>query len=1184
LTLTVSNEDYSRQPASIGTGVYEWDYVVEPERTNYLEVSLEDSTIDDSSSTYTWYVLDEDSSEDTYDTLNGKTGTQIDFVPSMDDSGRVFGLAVVRTDSDGATVSSQRFAVACKYVRREFRELCDKDRVAYFDALSTMYHTTTSDGQDIYGSKFRGSDYFIKKHLGAMTLEGCTPWHDSEVFVTAHAAFNLEYEGSLRSINASLSAHYWEISEDTTKYGEYWATESPIFTADMFGSYNTSEHQTDAYIADGRFSDVSFPLCDTSEDSSCPEHSIFGYMIDSNSYQPDNRLQRSVSVCGMPTTSKLAGCKFAERALGSENLRLFWANVELRYHGDQHALIGGARDCKFEAKTELSSFSHNATVMKYAEDIMLYMTIWYRDLFSMDTFELGMYSGTVSCPHDSATSDCTDHTDCTCTLPTVLEAIDNGEVDLNYAINVLVETELYEDIAGAVGWPSHFVTRDDGDDVSTENWDGAFPGLDTAQTEALLIFLAKQAAYQPRMLSSYSLSLGSVNDPIFWGAHNSWERMWHYKRIESETADATEQHWWNVWNETDVLDGDDAATCSWSGVANSTLPFYDLMEDEATENKYYTNKDMLRMFHPNNKKLPHVYDSLEYNHCDTSDAEADAEANADEDEDEQRSELRVNLMSSYRRKVAERYGAKVQRGYTAEEAASLNRYYDSLFDVETLDNYGDRPQYTGTYDGGKGGEEEDSSSSSSSPSSARDTVPDGLTLDDIVAEDWYIYKITATVRPAMDLKLYHFVNRYLMPDAFGMESVGCNSTHLGGAYKATFTAPGDASNNNQLHWVSGPIMNGAEVAAKWVDKILQETVGTTESVEGMGLVYDSDTVTPNAFMHNKVQFWVPRLDGFAKQLEDDGVPHLKRRSYVATSATDRTRVELAHLSVPVESKTYEIVGPLNSLSDTSGYDKWSDYECPSCHFFAEDLETLQTRYDETPNTTVWYSSETGDLDGRGEPMLVSIHVAASENQTLDELRPDFAHLQDFTHAKWELASHDEGTCNVASLSWESMPGVVIKYVQNTHEKLPAKGMLAEYEQVWHDEYQKAFYDESETHDLPSSANWHHFLDQHIGITGTQGDNGGYCDLAFGLLSQGLRDEAVGYSTRDESDEIHMYVGYEGTSAWEYNLASGCDSTYSFGDICGCVAENSVDVYNRRKGEDVDSCPKHNFNTGGDRKF
>ena len=68
-------------------------------------------------------------------------------------------------------------------------------------------------------------DWFIKKHLSAMTLEACTPWHDSEVFTTAHSAFNLEFEGSLRAINPSLSAHFWEITEDSTKYGENWASE-----------------------------------------------------------------------------------------------------------------------------------------------------------------------------------------------------------------------------------------------------------------------------------------------------------------------------------------------------------------------------------------------------------------------------------------------------------------------------------------------------------------------------------------------------------------------------------------------------------------------------------------------------------------------------------------------------------------------------------------------------------------------------------------------------------------------------------------------------------------------------------------------------------------------------------------------------------------------------------------------
>mmetsp|Transcript_16887 Transcript_16887/g.39463 ORF Transcript_16887/g.39463 Transcript_16887/m.39463 type:complete len:822 (+) Transcript_16887:116-2581(+) len=686
LMLKVYNDDYSKAPASLGSGYYKWEYNLEPGRVNHMEVSV-DSTEEDTTE-YTWYVLDDDSSTTVKDAVHEKTAKKVSYTPRLNDAGSVFAFAVVRKDSSGAVLSTQRFQVACKYVRREFRELSEADKTSYFDALSIIYHTQTEEGKDTYGSKFRGSDYFVKKHLGAMTLEACTPWHDSEVFVTAHAAFNLEYEGSLRSIDESLSAHYWEITEDNSRYAENWATQSPIFSADMFGSFDFSTSSEHAYIADGRFTDVTFPTCDD-DDASCPEHSIYGYMIDSNSYQSGATLERAGSACGIPTTSKLPGCQFAERAMSSKDLRKFWANVELRYHGDQHGLIGGVRGCKFEVGTELSEFAHNTTVMRYAEDIVLFMSIWGRTLFAYDDMDLGDYAGTVVCPH--STDDCVDDTDCTCSLPTVLEAIDNGSFDLDYAINVLTETSLYSDIAGARGWAAMFdVADDDGDDISIDNWQNAFVDLDTKQTEALLLYTAKQAAYHPRSIMAYALSLGSVNDPIFWAGHNSWERMWHWKRIESVTATDHEKTWWNSWNESDVLADSNAATCTWSSGAESTLPFYDLMKDESTENKYYTNKDMLRMFHPDNKALPHIYDSLEYNHCtgDLSD---------NDDVDVQHADFRTNLMSSVRKKMAQRYGAKVERGYTDHEATQLNSYYESLFHMKTLDNYEDRPIYEGTY-------------------------------------------------------------------------------------------------------------------------------------------------------------------------------------------------------------------------------------------------------------------------------------------------------------------------------------------------------------------------------------------------------------------------------------------------------------------------------------------------------
>ena len=123
----------------------------------------------------------------------------------------------------------------------------------------------------------------------------------------------------------------------------------------MFGSYNFNTSAKYSHLADSRFKDVQFHLAN---DSTCPEHSIYGYIIDSNSMQRESTLERTASVCGVPTMSKLAGCKFAERALESKTLKKFWGNVELRYHGDQHALVGGVRDCKYKVTEELSQYAH----------------------------------------------------------------------------------------------------------------------------------------------------------------------------------------------------------------------------------------------------------------------------------------------------------------------------------------------------------------------------------------------------------------------------------------------------------------------------------------------------------------------------------------------------------------------------------------------------------------------------------------------------------------------------------------------------------------------------------------------------------------------------------------------------------------------------------------------------------
>ena len=124
---------------------------------------------------YTWYVLDDDSSTTVKDAVHEKTANKVSYTPRLNDAGSVFAFAVVRKDSSGTVLSTQRFQVACKYVRREFRELSETDKTSYFDALSIIYHTQTEEGKDTYGSKFRGSGAHRVCVVSTDRLHACAP-------------------------------------------------------------------------------------------------------------------------------------------------------------------------------------------------------------------------------------------------------------------------------------------------------------------------------------------------------------------------------------------------------------------------------------------------------------------------------------------------------------------------------------------------------------------------------------------------------------------------------------------------------------------------------------------------------------------------------------------------------------------------------------------------------------------------------------------------------------------------------------------------------------------------------------------------------------------------------------------------------------------------------------------------
>ncbi len=79
--------------------------------------------------------------------------------------------AAAATDSHGE-IFVYEFTVTVKYVRREIRDLTDRDRETFFNAVSVLQRVPSAVGRAIYGNKYYSKDYFNRIHLYYGKLKG----------------------------------------------------------------------------------------------------------------------------------------------------------------------------------------------------------------------------------------------------------------------------------------------------------------------------------------------------------------------------------------------------------------------------------------------------------------------------------------------------------------------------------------------------------------------------------------------------------------------------------------------------------------------------------------------------------------------------------------------------------------------------------------------------------------------------------------------------------------------------------------------------------------------------------------------------------------------------------------------------------------------------------------------------
>ena len=482
------------------------------------------------------------------------------------DAATLYTVSARAVSKGGERVLKLHQEVMCKYVRREIRQLTTADRERYLAAVQVFHTMDATKGRKVYGPKFTNYAESVQKHLQRMTLDGCTPFHGYDTFLTAHEAFVLEFEQALQAVDPKIAAPYWDYTIDSTLYGHSAAIgeQSIIFSDEWFGPLDNSA--TGDVLTSKYFSNLPVP-----QDSSAPEHNGFGYVTDSVNQSPSPYVTRTTSVCGLPTKANLAGCTELRSVFKADSLSAFRTQIETVYHASLHMALGGVSDCAFSlkdaaadegmgsgvkgAKEEKEAGSSTATSSSSRTALfeglgLMANTIWRTlelgDLMRCDT---GCNSSASSATTTSALS-----SSCTCSCPSVDAWSDSEKADLAYdQLDHLGLTQMLLSESAT----SRFFTMVDLESSSSSSSSSAAAASPSALSSApsapssssssssskVRLAGATEAenahfwkwfvdfACHPGAMAPYATPLAANNDPIFWVSHASWGRFWHFVQL-----------------------------------------------------------------------------------------------------------------------------------------------------------------------------------------------------------------------------------------------------------------------------------------------------------------------------------------------------------------------------------------------------------------------------------------------------------------------------------------------------------------------------------------------------------------------------------------------------------------------------------------------------------------------------
>jgi len=562
--------EYERQSGKqIGEGFYRYQHIAQMHKPTTIKLIdtvselLNTDTADENGCTPTWTVSGPDG-------IGGTTSMDV-----TADSAVVMFKQVgwhklkVSVCTTAGTTETLSTTVMSRYVRREIRTLADSDREDFFNALQTVYKVSQTDGEAIYGSKFRSIETLVAKHLKGAASKECDHWHDDAGIMTHHIAFTLEMEQALQSINPSAAIPYWDYTSDAYIYNDW--KHSEIFRDDWFGVANPGND--DHVIDRGIWAYTEVAKNRAGSDS---PRNPYGLLRSPWNTNPVAYITRHNYVLGQKDGGwTMPDCSDFETGFDQTKLSMITNKLNGQLHGPVHIMIGGHWSINDD---------YNVTKVDGGAYLLCSKYLWRQ--------------GYVRCPESCSADTPTRY--CTCSIPAAVDPrVTKGMTNKQF----IEHTGLYNLTNLFSAW--HSFLSD---------------GFDCTDEEVCLgraIDFLGHVGHAGEMFTS-----AAPYDPVFWPIHGLADRFLQLKRMMADDGTTTFDETWGYVHSGNTP-SDTNHVCDWSGVEGMQLPTCtegscsghksnDIIpwSNFQNKNETYTNVEFYDFVSPNSDSLPYVYDTF----------------------------------------------------------------------------------------------------------------------------------------------------------------------------------------------------------------------------------------------------------------------------------------------------------------------------------------------------------------------------------------------------------------------------------------------------------------------------------------------------------------------------------------------------------------------------------------------